>query len=71
MRTIYFIQETVKDKDGQYIPCIAVEGETGYHLTDWKWGSNKTVAQSIADDKNAIMGTDVKEAMIIQLSTMR
>lgn len=70
-RMAYFIQQTVTDKSGQYIPCIAVEGESGYNLTDWTWGKDLDQAEAIADEKNEALGLTKEEAMKIVLSTMR
>lgn len=70
-RRVYFINELVRDKDNGYIPCIAVEGESGYYKTDWNWGSDLKVANEIADEKNRAMGIEPREAMLIVLGTMR
>lgn len=70
-RTVYFIMETERDENGNLIPCIAVEGETGFYRTDWQWGKDKALAEECADDMNAKLGIDKKEAMLIQLRTMR
>jgi hypothetical protein len=69
-RSVYFLQETARTDDGEYIPCIAVEGERGYYQTDWAWGADKEIAQQICDDKNLNLGFTRKEAALIQLSTM-
>ncbi len=70
-KAVYFINELVRDKDGGYIPCIAVEGETGYYKTDWNWGSDITLANQIADEKNIALGFTPKEACLIVLGTMK
>lgn len=70
-KMVYFINELERAADGGYIPCIAVEGETGYHRTDWNWGSDLKLANQIADEKNAALGFTPKEACLIQLGTMR
>lgn len=69
-RMVYFIMETERTSDGQFIPCIAVENEKGYNRTDWAWGTNKEQAQSWADERNERMGIDRKEAARIQFMTM-
>lgn len=69
-RKVYFIMETERTEAGEFIPCIAVEGEKGFYRTDWAWGSDPEVAQEIVDKKNADLGIDSKEAMLIQLGTM-
>ena len=68
---VTFIQETVKAEDGGYIPCFAVKGETGFYRSDWNWGADKEIAQKLCDERNEVMGLTKKEAMLIQISTMR
>ena len=67
----YFIQDTVLDTDGGFIPCIAVRGEQGFHKTDWNWGTDREIAEQIAEEKNAAMGVSPKDAIMIVMSTMR
>ena len=69
-RKVYFIMETERTEAGELIPCIAVEDEKGFYRTDWAWGTDREVAQEIVDEKNANLGIDPKEAMLIQLGTM-
>ena len=71
MNSVYVILETVRDSDRGYIPCIAVEGEHGYHKTDWNWGSDLDIANKICDEKNEKLGYSPKEAFAIVLNTMR
>lgn len=68
---VYFINELKRDWDGGYIPCIAVEGETGFYPTDWNWGTDLKLAEKFADEKNAAMGFTPKQAYLIVLGTMR
>jgi len=70
-RRAYFVQHTVINENGEYIPCIAVEGERGYHMTDWAWGKDYKLAEECANKKNEALGIDRKQAMIIVLGTMR
>jgi hypothetical protein len=69
-RMVYFIMETERAPDGQYIPCIAIEGEKGFYRTDWTWGTNKEQAQKFADECNQEMGIDRREAAKIQFKAM-
>lgn len=67
---VYFVQETVRDDQG-WIPCIAVEGETGYYRTDWHWDCTFKEAEEICREKNANLGfTDPKEIFSIIMGTM-
>jgi len=67
---VYFVQHTVKDAAGNYIVCIAAEGETGYYKTDWEWGKDWEWANKIADDMNEKMGYGKRVAMIVQLRSL-
>lgn len=65
------ILETVKDDMGNYIPCIVKEGETGYYLTNWKWGTDLKEANALADDYNVKLGLTKEEAYTLVLQSMR
>ena len=69
-KSCYFILETVKDEDGGYVPCIAVEDEPGYYRTDWNWGTDKDLAEQCVDQKNEALGINPREAFAIVLSSM-
>lgn len=70
-RLAYFILESVKDKEGNYIPCIAVEGRKGYYLTDWAWGKNIDIAEKAALEKNTEMGLTQADVDKIIFGTMK
>lgn len=70
-KMVYFINELERDDNGGYIPCIAVEGECGYHKTDWNWGNDLELANKIAEEKNTNLGFTPKESFLIVLGTMR
>jgi hypothetical protein len=59
---VYIILDDQKTTDGEYIPCIVVEGRKGYNLTDWKWGKDKAIAERLADERNSVLGFN-KEAV--------
>lgn len=61
----------VKDKRGNYVPCIVKENETGYFLTDWQWGKDKELAQKLADEYNEKLGVSKKEVIELTLKSMR
>jgi hypothetical protein len=69
-RRCYFIQHTVKDSEGNFIPCIAIEGEKGFYKTDWEWGNDYQLAQDIADEMNEKMGINKHDSSLIVLSSM-
>ena len=69
-RIVYFVQDTVTTDDGQYIPCIAVEGESGYHKTNWAWGSDYDIASKLCNARNGRQGISPKEANKIIIGTM-
>ncbi len=70
-RLAFFVMETQMNGKGEYNALIAVEGEQGYHKTDWYWGKDFKVAQDIAAERNSRLGLSKKEAALIQCSTMR
>lgn len=70
-KVAYFINEMERDENGNYIPCIAKEGETGFWKTDWEWGSDLEVAKNLADEANENLGLDKKDAFAIVLQSMR
>lgn len=69
-KSVYFILPTVKDIDGGYIPCIAIEDEPGYYKTNWNWGESLEIAEECARQKNLALGISEKEAFKIVLSSM-
>ena len=70
-RLCYFVLESITNDKGDFVPCIAVEGEKGYNLTDWAWGNDYGVADRLAIGRNEKMGIDKTEAMKIIASTIR
>jgi len=71
-RLVFFIMETETTDDGQYIPCIATEGEKGYARTNWAWGTDKEQAQELCDERNMeTYGLTPQDAVRIQLATMQ
>ena len=65
------ILETEKNNKGEYIPCLVKDGETGYHRTDWSWGSDKELAEKTAKEYNKRLGLTPEEVMEITLRSMR
>ena len=70
-RAPYFVNQAIANDKGEFIPCIAVEGETGYHKTNWTWGKDFDQARKIASDMNEKMGITKLEAAKIVTATMR
>ncbi len=58
-------------KSAQYVPCIVVEGETGYYLTDWLWGNDFEVAKELADEYNAKLGLTPDDVFVLVAQSMR
>ncbi len=69
-RIAFFVLQTEKAANGEYIPCIAKEGEQGYYRTNWTWGRDFEYAEILAKDKNKFLGLSEKDALLIILSTM-
>lgn len=67
----YFVLQNHTDSEGEFQALVAIEGERGFHETDWYWGKDFDKAEKIAEVKNGVMGISRKEANLIVLSTMR
>lgn len=66
----YFICESIRNADGNFIPCIAVENEAGYHKTDWEYGKDKSLANEAIDSCNKGLGLTPERAAEIVASSM-
>jgi hypothetical protein len=68
-----------QDENGEFIPCVAIEGEKGYRplrgngpcATPWHWGKDYNKAMALCDDYNEKLGLTRVEAWKIVGSTMR
>jgi hypothetical protein len=69
-RLCYTILETETNKNGEYIPCIVKEGESGYFRTDWLWGKDIKIARQCAKEKNEGLGHSDKDVHKIIASSM-
>ena len=69
-RAAYFISQLERDSSG-WIPCLAVEGETGYHRTGWRWNCDLKTAEELAAEKNQAMGLSSEAATRIVLSSIK
>ena len=68
---VYFVMETEHDANG-FIPCIALDDEAGYYRTTWRWKvARLKEAEELCDEMNTKLGISKKEAMLIQLRSMR
>ncbi len=71
VRRVYDVLQTLTNDQGEYIPIICIEGESGYHKTDWTWGKDFKTAKKIAREKNLALGYDAKTAYQIIATTYR
>jgi hypothetical protein len=69
-RLAYFILDTEKDANGNFIPCIAKEREPGYSRTSWNYGKDRDMAEETVETLNLRMGITDKEAARIVATTM-
>ena len=69
-RYCYFIFESMKDEQGNYRPGIAVDGEPGYYVTDYDYGTDFMFAQMGVDKANEKIGVSVDDAMDIVATSM-
>jgi len=78
-RYAFTLVEEQRAQSGGYIPCIAIEGETGYYpmsgqgefAAPWDWGKDRELAQKLCDERNEKMGLSKKEAWELIAGTMR
>ena len=54
----------------EYVPCVVIEGESGYHTTDWYWGDNFETAQKLADEYNDKLGITHEEVEDLKFHSM-
>jgi len=52
------ITETIKGvpDSAEYVPCIVIEGKSGYHTTNWFWGKDPVIANALAAEYNHNLG---------------
>ena len=70
MKTAYAILPTLKADNGEFIPIIVKEGETGYYKTDWTWGKDIDEAEKFARAKNRAMGISDATAQRLVIASM-
>jgi hypothetical protein len=62
--------ETEVDENGEYIPCIVKENESGFYRTDWHWGKDIELARECAKQKNEALELSEKDVEQIIMSSM-
>ncbi len=70
-RIAVIIIDTEKNTHGEFIPCVVKEGESGYYITTWKWGTDKDLAERLASDYNRRLGLSKMEVLELTLESMR
>ena len=69
-RKAYFINPVVKTESGAFIPCFAIEDESGYYETKWEWDTTLKKAQELVQRINDRLGISAEGAEHIVLSSM-
>jgi hypothetical protein len=69
-RTAYFVLDTERTKEGAYIMCVAIEGESGFYKMDWGWHCSFTKAKAETALMNKKLGLNEEEVNKIIISTM-
>jgi hypothetical protein len=69
-RTAYFVLDTERTKEGAYIMCVAIEGESGFYKMDWAWHCSFTRAKAQTALMNKKLGLNEEEVNKIIISTM-
>ena len=70
-RRCLVIIESVTTETGEYIPCVAEDGVSGYYRTEWKWGKDFAAAQKHARQLNERMGISEQEETRLILQSMK
>lgn len=69
-RIAYFVLDTERTKEGAFILCVAVEGESGFYKMDWAWHCSYTKAKAETVLLNDKLGLAEEEVNEIIISTM-
>jgi len=67
----YFIDQSMRDDNGNYTPVIVIEEEQGYYQTDWNLGSDYTCVQDFVNIRNTRLGLSQDEVDAIVINSMR
>lgn len=67
---VFTIVEGMNDENGEYIPCVVVKGQKGYHPTELRWGKDRNSAKRMAVEKNKQMGFNKRDASSMVISAM-
>jgi len=71
-RWCWYVEPCNVDTDGNYIPSIVVENESGHFpARDWKWGKDFNIACQAAKQLNERRGVSESEALDIVGSSIR
>lgn len=70
-RKAMYVDQTMEVSDGYFRPVIAVEGEKGYHLTNFRYGPSFRDAKAQVDEFNRELGLSPEDVLEIVISTMR
>ena len=68
-RMAYFVNDDER-KEGAYIMCFAVEGESGFYKMDWGWHCSLAKAKAETALMNKKLGLNEEEVNRIIISTM-
>ena len=67
----YYLDESMRNAKDEFVPCVIVENEPGYHPTDWTWGKDIEIARQCVREKNEKLGVTPKRMLEIVDSSMR
>ncbi len=68
-RMAYFVRDTER-KEGAYVMCVAVEGESGFYKMDWGWHCSFTKAKAETSLMNKKLRLNEETVNEIIISTM-
>lgn len=69
-RICYFIDETMCNDEGEWIPAVVEEYQSGYSQTNWTWKCTFEKAKEYIKDMNSKLGLTELDAWKIVASSM-
>jgi hypothetical protein len=70
-RLVFFLDQSMTDADGNFVPSLVEEGQPGHTPTNYRWGTDWEVAKAARDESNRRLGIEPNEALLIIAESMR
>lgn len=69
-RICYYVSPDITNEKGNFVPAIIKENERGYHLTDYDWGNDFSIAEKCMEKMNKRLGLTEDDVTNIIFSSM-